>query len=74
MRSTRPGTTTLAMVFVSLAASLAAAAAPPEPAFLGWARTPPMGWNSWDAFGTTITEAQVKAQADVMAEKLLPFG
>jgi alpha-galactosidase len=42
--------------------------------FLTWARTPPMGWNSWDAFGTTITEAQAKAQADAMAERLLPYG
>jgi hypothetical protein len=33
-----------------------------------------MGWNSWDAFGTTVTEAQVKAQADFMAEHLLPHG
>lgn len=39
-----------------------------------FAPTPPMGWNSWDIFGTTVTEAQAKQQADVMAEKLLPHG
>ncbi len=39
-----------------------------------WALTPPMGWNSWDCFGTTITEEQTKAQADVMAEKLKSHG
>lgn len=33
-----------------------------------------MGWNSWDIFATTITEPQAKAQANVMAEKLLPYG
>jgi hypothetical protein len=33
-----------------------------------------MGWNSWDAFGTTLTEAQAKEQADFMAEHLLPHG
>jgi hypothetical protein len=33
-----------------------------------------MGWNSWDSFGTTVTEAQTKAQADYMAEKLARFG
>ncbi|WP_425397974.1 NPCBM/NEW2 domain-containing protein [Aeoliella sp.] len=38
------------------------------------APTPPMGWNSWDIFGTTVTEQQVKEQADAMAEKLLPAG
>src|SRR5512139_365360 len=75
----------LAIVLLGAAAHLvatpAAAQTPPpaadrrpEPAFLGWAPTPPMGWNSWDAFGTTITEAQAKAQADFMAEHLLPYG
>jgi hypothetical protein len=33
-----------------------------------------MGWNSSDAYGTTVTEAQVKANADAMAEKLARFG
>jgi alpha-galactosidase len=36
--------------------------------------TPPMGWNSWDAFGTSVTEEEVRATADAMAEKLTPFG
>jgi hypothetical protein len=44
------------------------------PAFLSWAATPPMGWNSWDAFGTTVTEAQVKQQADYMAAHLKSHG
>ncbi len=57
-----------------LAAATLAPAQPGEPAFLSWAKTPPMGWNSWDAFGTAITEAQTRAQADVMAAKLLPLG
>src|SRR5512146_225391 len=38
------------------------------------APTPPMGWNSWDSFGTTVREDQVKANADAMAAKLAPFG
>lgn len=42
--------------------------------FHTWAATPPMGWNSWDSFGTTLTEAQAKAQADAMAAQLLPHG
>ena len=33
-----------------------------------------MGWNSWDCFATTVTEAQTKAHADVMAEKLAAHG
>ncbi|MDH7600037.1 MAG: glycoside hydrolase family 27 protein [Sedimentisphaerales bacterium] len=42
--------------------------------FHQWAPTPPMGWNSWDCFGTTVTEAQVKANADYMAEHLKAHG
>jgi alpha-galactosidase len=38
------------------------------------ADTPPMGWNSWDAYGTTINEAEVKANADYMAKVLRPYG
>lgn len=43
-------------------------------AFHDWARTPPMGWNSWDCFGTTVTEEQTKQNADYMSEKLLRHG
>ena len=39
-----------------------------------WATTPPLGWNSWDCFGTTVTEQQIKEQADAMAKQLLPSG
>jgi len=38
------------------------------------APTPPMGWNSWNSFATTITEAQALETAAIMGEKLLPFG
>jgi len=51
-----------------------AGAASPAADFHEWARTPPMGWNSWDAFGTTVTEAQIQQQADVMAQRLKPHG
>jgi alpha-galactosidase len=37
------------------------------------APTPPMGWNSWDAFGFTIDEADFKANAAVLAT-LKPLG
>ncbi|KAH0534180.1 hypothetical protein FGG08_007227 [Glutinoglossum americanum] len=45
-----------------------------SPEFWKWAQKPPMGWNSWDCFATTVTEAQTKAQADYMAEKLALYG
>lgn len=38
------------------------------------APTPPMGWNSWDSYGTDVREDQVKANADVMAQKLSRYG
>ena len=38
------------------------------------ASTPPMGWNSWDSYGTTVREEQVKANADWMAEHLAKYG
>jgi hypothetical protein len=33
-----------------------------------------MGWNSWDCFATTVTEAQTRAEADVMAGQLAIHG
>lgn len=42
--------------------------------FRQWASTPPMGWNSWDCYGPTVTEKEVKANADYMAEHLSKFG
>lgn len=35
---------------------------------------PPMGWNSWDCFGGSVTEAEVLANAEFMAAHLLPHG
>lgn len=42
--------------------------------FWKFATHPPLGWNSWDIFGTTVTEQQIKEQADAMAVHLLPSG
>lgn len=39
-----------------------------------FAPTPPMGWNSYDYYDTTVNEAQVKANADYMAAHLKSFG
>lgn len=39
-----------------------------------FAVTPPMGWNSYDYYDTTVNEAQVKENAAYMAEHLKPFG
>ena len=45
--------------------------------FCGWsqsrssslAATPPMGWNSWDAYGLTITESQFRQNVAVLVRE-----
>lgn len=39
-----------------------------------FAVTPPMGWNSYDYYDTTVNEEHVKANADYMAEHLKEYG
>ncbi len=38
------------------------------------AKTPPMGWNSWDCYGAAVNEEQVRANADYIAENLKDLG
>ncbi|MFI3214787.1 MAG: glycoside hydrolase family 27 protein [Eubacteriales bacterium] len=39
-----------------------------------WAKTPPMGWNSWDCFGASVTEEELMANAEYMRDNLKEFG
>jgi hypothetical protein len=57
-----------------MAVSLFVANAQTKKNYHQWAVTPPLGWNSWDCFGTTVTEQQIKEQADAMVKYLLPSG
>jgi alpha-galactosidase len=67
------------LIFIS-ASSIALSQNKPEPGhegvpdFYKWAPSPPMGWNSWDCFGPTVVEDEVKANADYMAKQLKRFG
>jgi hypothetical protein len=63
----------LMFVFVGLFGGLIAARAS-DSDYRSWAHAPPMGWNSWDGFATTVTEAQTRAQADFMAANLHRHG
>jgi hypothetical protein len=45
-----------------------------SPGYWNWASTPPMGWNSYDAWGTSITEDQTLANAQYMKDHLLSHG
>jgi len=38
------------------------------------APTPPMGWNSWDAYGEAVPESDIRASAKFMAENMKSFG
>lgn len=38
------------------------------------AQTPPMGWNSWDCYGASVREDEVRANAEYMAKNLKQFG
>ena len=39
-----------------------------------FAKHPPMGWNSYDYYDTTVNEAQVRKNAEYMAEHLKEYG
>ena len=55
-----------AMTFITRPAS---SQEPPE-----LAATPPMGWNSWDAYAETVSESDIRANAKWMAEHLKKFS
>lgn len=37
-------------------------------------KKPPMGWNSWDCYGASVCEKEVRANALYMAENLKEYG
>jgi len=69
-RALKPTRRTFLAGSAALAAAPAIATAPRRLL----APTPPMGWNSWNSFATTITEAQAIEQAEIMARELKPAG
>jgi alpha-galactosidase len=64
-------TTTTRALLAALAAALLVGTGDAQSTL---APTPPMGWNSWDSFGTTVTEDEVKANAAYMATHLKAHG
>lgn len=38
------------------------------------ALTPPMGWNSWDCYGASVREDEVRGNAEYMAANLKQYG
>ncbi len=39
-----------------------------------FAKTPPMGWNSWDCYGAAVNEEQLLGNAEYMAKYLKDYG
>lgn len=65
----------LAVVLLALLLSATSARAQVEPKpFHDFAPTPPMGWNSWDSYGSSVRESEVRANAEWMAEHLKQHG
>ena len=57
-----------------LAATAIAAEPTTRPAYWDFALTPPMGWNSFDAFGDSVTEAEFLANANYLHDHLQSHG
>jgi alpha-galactosidase len=38
------------------------------------AKTPPMGWDSWDAYGESVKESDIRRSAEWMAKNLKAYG
>ena len=63
----------IVLSFISFIA-LTVRAEPPTPAYWKMAPTPPMGWNSYDSFGDSVTEEEILANARYQKEHLLSHG
>ena len=62
----------VALLFAAALILMSRPASPQETPEL--AATPPMGWNSWDSYAETVSEADIRANAKWMAEHLRKFG
>ncbi len=60
---------TIALVFLLTSSSTARAQA-----ITAVAKTPPLGWNSWDSYGLSVTEAEWKSNVTWFNQHLQPAG
>ena len=58
----------VAMATVALSAQNLGSQSTKPQKFEGLAQTPPMGWNSWNTFGTNVTAQLVKETADLFVK------
>ncbi len=62
------------LMIIFFAVGFAAMADEAAPAYWKFAATPPMGWNSYDAFGDSVTEDEFLSNARYQKEHLLKHG
>jgi len=70
LRKRHGGAVVVSVLALALSGAPAASAAdkdPPPRVANGLAKTPPMGWNSWNKFACNIDEQTVRRMADAMA-------
>ena len=59
---------TLAVALCAMAMSCPVAAQDDVATFRTWAMTPPMGWNSWDCYYSSVTEKEVMQNAQYLVD------
>ena len=62
------------MVVVALLGCGVRVPAETKPTYWDFSPTPPMGWNSYDSFGDSVTEAEIMANAHYLKDHLLAYG
>jgi alpha-galactosidase len=65
-RARRVAASVVATLLVAATAAVTWTVGPAEALNNGVARTPPMGWNSWNTFGCNINETLIRQMADAM--------
>jgi alpha-galactosidase len=74
MKSPHPAAALAICLLFAASVRLTAQETTSSPVQWAWAPTPPMGWNSYDAWGTSITEDEFLANARYMRDHLLSHG
>ncbi|MCD8303000.1 MAG: NPCBM/NEW2 domain-containing protein [Prevotellaceae bacterium] len=64
----------LLLAVALMSAALSFAQNGTEETFRRWAPTPPRGWNSWDCYYSSVTEAELMQNARYMRDNLMDYG
>ena len=65
----------LTLILLCLLSTVAIQADDDIATFRTWAMTPPMGWNSWDCYYSSVTEKEVLQNAQYLIDNdLVKYG